>query len=66
MASLKPSQPDLCVILTQINGHLTNAVNGHSKFIPSYQFTSIYQSVFILDYGNLSEINFQSVLNKLY
>jgi hypothetical protein len=27
--------------LTQINGHLTNAVSGHSKFISLYQFNSI-------------------------
>ena len=35
MSSLKPSQPDLRVIVTQINGHLTNTVSGQSMFIPS-------------------------------
>ena len=50
----KPSQPDLPVILTQISGQLTNAINSHQKFIPLYQFTGIYLSDVILDLKKLS------------
>lgn len=45
-----------------VSSHLVDTVSGHSKFILSYQFTSIQQSLFILDFKKSSVINFFSML----
>jgi hypothetical protein len=41
MASLILSHADLHVILSQLSGHLINAVHSHWKFIRLYKFNSI-------------------------
>jgi hypothetical protein len=53
-------------ILTQISGYLTSAVNGHSKFIPSYQLPVFNGHISFWTLKKSLRVCFRVVLNTTW